>query len=457
MDDEDDKEARLRRKQAFYAGLDVPTDSDDDAPDPGRQGSVQAMRKTTAPRRSPPSANPRNDNALLRSASDTQVIGRKKHEALRRPRTEEGPNPSSSSKAAAPPVSTRKTVSGNPSKSMAVNVPAPLKATGKRKRTTEIKQVPEAQQIFKSLHFYFFPNNDTNPARKMRIAKALEFGAIWQKNLDDAVTHVIVDKALDYSQLLKYLKRSSLPEHVIVVSENYPAECISFRTLLNARQLQFKVKGLDVIPATRPSSSSSDRSLLLKSAGKAVLAGQSETQPEQRNSSPAASSESADETGTGSARRQPRYESTVTANSNIKSTEEFDAAVRQARELQDVPLDNDHEPASRPSSSEGPPTDSDQEQTKHLTLANKDKLKMQRWQDKFQCMQKHTGSNTATPNASTIAILQQMVNFYDQTGDQWRVRAYRNAMATLRNHSTKVWTRGTFIEHKPLLRRIRVI
>ena len=56
-------------------------------------------------------------------------------------------------------------------------------------------------------------------------------------------------------------------------------------------------------------------------------------------------------------------------------------------------------------------------------------------------MQKHTGSNAETPNAATITILQQMADYYGQIGDEWRLRAYRKAIATLRNHPTKVWTR----------------
>ena len=55
-------------------------------------------------------------------------------------------------------------------------------------------------------------------------------------------------------------------------------------------------------------------------------------------------------------------------------------------------------------------------------------------------MQKHTGTND-TPNAATITVLQQMADYYNQVGDEWRTRAYRKAISTLRNHPIKVWTR----------------
>ena len=34
-----------------------------------------------------------------------------------------------------------------------------------------------------------------------------------------------------------------------------------------------------------------------------------------------------------------------------------------------------------------------------------------------------------------------MVEYFGQIGDEWRIRAYRKAIATLRNHPTKVWTK----------------
>ena len=432
MDHRDDKEARLRKKHELYAGLGSSTDSDDEAPDPGRQSSIQAMKKGATSKQDPAKARLQHGNGLTRSASDSQLIERRKDEAV-----QSRPSSSPNAKAVAPPVTARQTFSANPSKPMDAKVSAPPKATGKRKRTNEIKLVPDDQQIFKGLQFYFCPNNDTNPARKMRITKALEFGATWQKDFSETVTHVIVDKSLDFTKLLKFLKLDRFPEHVIVVSENYPAECISFRTLLNARQFQYKVKGDKTAPTTRPTSSSSDSSLLLKPAGTNVTARKPQTPSAQRSPSPAVSS------GSGNDSPEPppdaRGSSLMKKGPSIESTEEFDAAIRQARDLQDVPLDNDDEPISRPSSSDGPGTD-DEEQPMGITFLNKKMTKLQQFQDKFQCMQKHTGSNTETPNAASIAVLQQMANYYDQTGDQWRVRAYRKAMATLRNHPTKVTT-----------------
>jgi len=39
----------------------------------------------------------------------------------------------------------------------------------------------------------------------MRISKAVEYGAIWAQNWSDDVTHIIVDRGIQYKELIKYL------------------------------------------------------------------------------------------------------------------------------------------------------------------------------------------------------------------------------------------------------------
>lgn len=64
------------------------------------------------------------------------------------------------------------------------------------------------------------------------------------------------------------------------------------------------------------------------------------------------------------------------------------------------------------------------------------------WQENFQCMDKHDGSNRNTnPNARTIEVLEQMGHYYDRIDDHWRTIAYRKAVATLRKQTTKITTK----------------
>jgi DNA polymerase IV len=414
--------AALSRKRDIYSLLD--STEEDDAPDIGRQASVQAMQRTSA------------KTGLQRSMSDSTV--RPQPQVTRSLPAEQ-----------VPPLPTRRTVSGtgiSDGVRAFGNVPAsPSYATGKRKRTVEVPPPPQIPRLFNGLVFYFFPNNDKHPARKMRIAKAVGHGARWEKQFNDDVTHVIADKNMDYPLLLKYLKRDALADNVVVVSEDYTAECMSYQTLLDASNPQFRVKGLQRPAGATTKPHAIDESPKLKEAGKAVAARRPETPRTYVGTISSPSSDIADDDA---AHPHPSVTTDPIVASqggmNIESNEETDAAIHQARQFKDVPLHQDDEEdaasTSRPTSSEGPDTD-DEEAGERLQLLKKKKNKYHRYQDKFQCMQKHTGAKTETPNASVIAILQQMADYYDKIGDEWRLRAYRKAMATLRNHPTKVSTR----------------
>lgn len=78
---------------------------------------------------------------------------------------------------------------------------------------------PRCRKIRKLIKAVFFPNNDVHPARRMRIIKALEYGATWQKDWTNSVTHVIVDKSIYYGQLIAFLKMSALPVCILHLTE----------------------------------------------------------------------------------------------------------------------------------------------------------------------------------------------------------------------------------------------
>ena len=48
----------------------------------------------------------------------------------------------------------------------------------------------------------FIPNNDINQARRMRINKCKEYGAVRADTWSRRVTHVIVDKKLDFKAVM---------------------------------------------------------------------------------------------------------------------------------------------------------------------------------------------------------------------------------------------------------------
>jgi DNA polymerase IV len=436
------EESALQEKLQFHRTL-ASFDEGDDDEDAGLRDSINALRrpaKTTIPR---------NGEATLgtRLVRDSDV----KHDSSRSPRSlprsisDLGPSASRGARLNAQPstaplrnkieeststkVVARHTFSGAlpPASSMP-------QATGKRKRESLVTPMPKDQQTFDGLHFYFFPNNEKHPARFMRISKAISFGAAWHRDWTPFVTHVIIDKTMDYAMLLRFLKKDALPTGVIVVNETWPSECIAYRALLDYSRPQFRVSGAPASTATTEqvpvaevpiSSAASETSLKLKPPGKGVLTRQPETQstdesdPIRKDITSDTAAFDADISGTGA----PEHD----------TTNELDVAISQARDLQLMPLDDDD---SRPSSSDGPAT--------NIAPASTDGQqgrKRQTFQDKFQCMQKHTGEVSNNANSATIIILQQMADYYEQIGDEWRIRAYRKAIATLRNHPTKVCTK----------------
>ncbi|KAK5134127.1 hypothetical protein LTR08_006902 [Meristemomyces frigidus] len=500
-----DADGKLQRKQQFYSGLDSALADSDEEPDTGREASAKTLKK--ASQKQYGTAQRTGSHLLPSLTSDTHLAAMKPPRRPSSPAVNDRPSvtkpkpppallkgstfsgaPKEATVTERPPTTNPKlppallrgsTFAGAPSKTMAPKPPpssAIPKASGKRKREVEIKRMPEAQQVFKGLHFYFFPNNDDNPARRMRIIKALEFGATWQREWNESVTHVVADKLIDYSLILRFLKVDALPEGPAVVTENYASECISFRAMLDPGQAQFRVEGhgrveeekaeagvqveaarldrtkpppLAHVDAARPVSADSNRSLQLKPAAKSVTARQPETP---RATDEVASSQQTVESPAAHPQQPLQYIDRVPSTTHDpppphpETISEFEAAIAQARQLQNLPLEpDDEEPLSRPTSSGnvGPDTDDEAAPKPAFQLLKQRKSKYARMQDTFQCMQKHTGSKgkNDNPNAATIAILQQMAEYYGQMGDEWRIRAYRKAITTLRTCATKVWTK----------------
>ena len=436
----------LADKQAFYAGLDHVLEDSDHEPDTGRLKSARLLtdgRKA----RSGTAKSTTAGGSLAKSTSETNLS----KDPLRSFQQARHDRPKASSHKAPPSLSKSATVDG-PAASVMLPRPAPptsiptMKRSGKRKRDSTIDLVPEAQQIFKGMHFYFFPNDDKNPVKSLRIMKALEYGATWQKDWNEFVTHAIVDSQFEYNLVLKYLKMEKMPKGVAVVTSNYPLECITFQTIIDWRAERFRVKGYTspddlAPPKVAPHSEEQPRSLELKPAGPAVM-----TRPPRspKTTDEAASSQFSlaeiQASPTKGAEDDARPDFTNTAVT-IASNAEFDAAIKQVRELRHLGLEDDVEWDSRPSTATGPDTDDEASVTAYKNADRKPKNAPGPWQGKFQCMQKHTGEASTNANAATIAILQQMADYYGQMGDEWRIRAYRKAITTLRNHPTKVWTK----------------
>lgn len=119
--------------------------------------------------------------------------------------------------------------------------PSPSSSMAKRKRTELLQMAPESKQIFKGLCFFYIPNDDINPARRIRITKAREHGAIWTRE-SKVATHVIVDSNLKYSDIKPILDRNPISPSVVLVNDRYPVDCWIKGVVFDPKMHKYKVE-----------------------------------------------------------------------------------------------------------------------------------------------------------------------------------------------------------------------
>lgn len=329
------------------------------------------------------------------------------------------------------------TASSKPSQQVIIDTPVMAKksvgmtalkevsrTTGKRKRGQSLELKPESQRIFDRLAFYFIPNNDASVARKLRIRKSMEWGAVWIREWRDGITHIIVDKELYYADVLKALKTDSVPPKVILVNEVYPTDCLIFKALVSANQPRYRVPGHEdaLIPQQSPTPAvSSETSLQLKPEKGDPLPGQQT--PSRTEGSEQVSLSRATEDAT-----------------HAFPQDDLDKAIEVAQATKNLPLDTEEDENSKSSSLDDSENEHSEEETKHKTVSNKKSFNKS-WQDNFSCMSKHDGTGkSANPNTRTIEVLQQMADYYERNQDHWRLTAYRRAIAALRKQDRKITT-----------------
>lgn len=356
--------------------------------------------------------------------------------------------------------------------------PSASTALRKRKRQSSTKSIPEAAQVFRGLSFYYIPNNDIAPARKLRIGKAQDYGARWVRNLEDA-SHTIVDKYLEYKDI-KSVLGSEVPSSLVIVNEDYPIDCISFRTLLNPDQNRYRVAGCpekkdQLAPDKAPSSPSRspDHSLQVKPPrtssrrdsadtppenGPAPLHGDaqiSQRGPENQTLGGIAGSPSEAHAGqvrpaiqdNGSIEKAPPPPPPGRTSS---TNDELSECIELLQQYKDLPLDTEEDDLQSAKDAHEADSNSEIEERSEDERARKRTAKTHRkgqknipFEERFACNRGGTKDQTTdanNPNAKTIEILQSMCDYYTRTNDTWRIMAYRKAIATLQRQPTKITT-----------------
>ncbi|KAL5341845.1 hypothetical protein BJX70DRAFT_358103 [Aspergillus crustosus] len=336
-------------------------------------------------------------------------------------------------------------------------LPAASKAASKpakRKRGSLERIIPDQQQIFKDLVFFFFPNNDSNPLRRLRIQRSQEYGASWARTWADSITHVIVDKGMGFEEMMKYLKLETIPPNVALVNDDYPAECINFRCVLSVTQVRFQVEGapsstkqagIDNPPPEHPEAAQ-DESLPLKPYQK--------QQPQTQGSSNATEDREDHRASVQPPQVEHQEEVTEIVHDSFAGRERdaLDEMIEEAKATEHLPLDpldapDDGAEAENSGDETSDDTQHMQEKSKRRKPSYDERAARGSWQQAFTCIQKHeSNSNKQNSNMRTIEVLQQMLEYYTRTADHWRTLAYRKAISALQNQSKKVLNRAEAIK-----------
>ncbi|KAH8905379.1 hypothetical protein BR93DRAFT_881188 [Coniochaeta sp. PMI_546] len=376
-----------------------------------------------------------------------------------------------------------------PSSSRVEQSPSASSTMRKRKRSSSssLKMVPESEQIFRGLSFYYIPDNDIAPIRKIRITRAREHGVQWIRTLNGA-THIVVDKNLVYKDIEKIVANGggSLP---IIVNEDYPIDCITFRSLLNHDQQRYRVAGC---PASQRKTSTqsdvqqqsqvSDVSLIVQKRPKRMESKPRAGTPPRSEGSSARSgggqqvnmtteSELFEEPtdiaegggvvqetvasipGDGLERQTEHAQQPLPREDSVG--DELSEYISLIQQYKDLPLDSDEDDVQSTKGTDEPTIDqeagsdsgsaSSRSRKKRRRPKGRSSAKSIAFEERFACHQGGTkdaplSSGSTNPNARTIEVLQSMCDYYTRTNDHWRTTAYRKAISTLRRQTTKITT-----------------
>ncbi|KAI8941349.1 hypothetical protein NX059_002574 [Plenodomus lindquistii] len=345
----------------------------------------------------------------------------------------------------------------------------------------DIKVRPEDRQLLKGKIVYFYPNDDDDNLRRIRLHKIIELGAAWVRSWRDDVTHIVTDyKTVTYDGLLAHLKNEGLSvstvgcsasslkvgqQHVVVVPfQPYLTESMEKGVLVDPSRRRFRVEGApvvneatEVVEATQfPAPSQS--SLKIKPSGRQLAAqGSQKTDSHPNETTPVSKQAAIDmptpvlEDRVEDSFVMPSPEPAMT-NSGDQFNDELSLAIKEAKAIAHLPLDDDDDEDSKATDKEDAdnsgtdeePTEPVSKSRNTFNLSKASMLRDKKGSSKlntFQCMDPSaSGYTTKNLNARTIQVLEEMCKHYDQMQDHWRTFSYRKCITTLKKQSVKITT-----------------
>lgn len=362
-------------------------------------------------------------------------------------------------------------------------------ATKRRRREPAIKYRLQEEQIFGDLAFFYIPNDDVAPARRLRISKAREYGATWVRSIDIA-THVVVDKKLQYKDVEPTIAGAPRWRSLKVVNEDYPIDCIQFKSIVNHDQKKYRVTGQptpQAPPAPPPASSEeSTRSLQLKAPQRdpnrwdyvppegTPLRSEGSTPREAAQRARGEQDGTVEESRQGAVDGQEAARNTIDrqrsgrkadqhhdSTTETRMQDELSTYIDMMQQFKNLPLDVEDDDGHSAADGTETVSDSDNQDSedgpsqKQPKQAPRSSRKDIAFDDRFACNQAAAlGITVDNPNARTIEVLQSMANYYNETNDHWRTTAYRKAINTLKRQGQKVTTEAEAFRLPSIGRRL---
>ena len=118
------------------------------------------------------------------------------------------------------------------------------KTQTKQSKPKKLEVVPNSEQIFRGLTFFYIRNSDVHQGRKIRISKAKARGARWVRDCGPDVTHIIVDEKLDISEALKDLPARRIPLNIPIIRSTWQEDCIQAKSIVDLYRSGFRIVGM---------------------------------------------------------------------------------------------------------------------------------------------------------------------------------------------------------------------
>lgn len=293
-----------------------------------------------------------------------------------------------------------------------------------------------------------------------RMEHAEKYGAEITPELTDA-THIIVDDSLTFGDIKDRVTSVIDQDQPLIVREHWPLHSIEQKRLLPTTSSWYRV-----VPPPKPIESSitaasaadqpARESLEVKAARNDPNRHDPHRTPSQSEKSSAPQFESHSEIGTGMNAAHVTIPSSQPSSGDGASRAGptsnrpagYDYGDELSRLIEDVQknfkdlpsIEGDDDEKKKDDKSSDDTSQSESEGKKAAKRPKKSKASKPRLEDNFACSRGGTKDKTGGPNARTIAILQQMCNYYTRTNDQWRTLAYRRVINTLSLQPKKVTT-----------------